>query len=300
MAYRLKRKESVAGAIRRVAREEIAKAIHAAAGSAASFSDRVHDVRTSCKKLRGLVRLVRPQLGDIYGRENAFLRDAARSLAAARDEAVVLDTFDALIRRAAGHTDSAAIAAIRSALSPPAPVRANGGYSDPAELLSTFADSFGSLRDRTDDWQVEDCGFAAIEGGLKDVYGRGRKAMRKAFKTDDPADFHEWRKQAKYHWYHVRLLRNVWRPLMEARGGELERLSDLLGEHHDLAVLAAAVRGLDGCDPHHTQAILDPADRRAEKLRRDAELLGRRLYAEKPKRFVRRVRRYWKAWRGLR
>jgi CHAD domain-containing protein len=296
MAYRLKRKESAAEAVRRVAREEIAKGIDAAGGTA-PLSERVHDARTSCKKLRGLLRLVRPQLGDVYRRENVFLRDAARSLAAARDEAVILDTFDGLIRRGARHVDPDAVAAIRAALHPPAPPPSDGDF---AGLLTAFADSFRDLRDRIDDWRVEDGGFAAIKDGLKDVYRRGRKAMRKAFKTDDPADFHEWRKQAKYHWYHVRLLRNVWRPVTEARAGELERLSDLLGEDHDLTVLAAAVRELTGCDPHHTKAILDLIDRRAAKLRSEAEPLGRRLYAEKPKRFVRRFRSYWKTWRGTR
>jgi hypothetical protein len=37
---------------------------------------------------------------------------------------------------------------------------------------------------------------------------------------------------------------------------------------------------------------------RQADLAREAFLLGRRLYAERPKAFARRLRRYWEAWRG--
>ena len=45
----------------------------------------VHDVRKRCKKVRGLLRLVRPGLGPDYRRANADVRDAARELSSLRD-----------------------------------------------------------------------------------------------------------------------------------------------------------------------------------------------------------------------
>ncbi|HEX6986240.1 MAG TPA: CHAD domain-containing protein, partial [Planctomycetaceae bacterium] len=98
MPYRLKRKESVADGVARAAREEAEKALAAVTGGGRPADERIHDARTRCKKLRGLLRLVRPHLGDLYREENARLRDAARPLSAVRDAAVVLKAFDELAR----------------------------------------------------------------------------------------------------------------------------------------------------------------------------------------------------------
>jgi CHAD domain-containing protein len=114
--------------------------------------------------------------------------------------------------------------------------------------------------------------------------------------------FHELRKRVKYHWYHTRLLRPLW-PLLirrEAKAGD--ELSDLLGDEHDLSVF----RGMLLREPHllagvELQAELFACiDRRRESLRREAIVLSRRLFAEKPKHFVRRYQRYWKVIAGPR
>ena len=57
----------------------------------------MHEARKDMKKLRALLRLARGELGEeIFGRENACFRDAARELAGTRDADVMLETLDAL------------------------------------------------------------------------------------------------------------------------------------------------------------------------------------------------------------
>jgi len=43
--------------------------------------------------------------------------------------------------------------------------------------------------------------------------------------------------------------------------------------------------------------VLGLIEHRRAQLQTEAIFLGERLYAEKPKPFVRRLRRYWRAWR---
>jgi CHAD domain-containing protein len=50
-------------------------------------------------------------------------------------------------------------------------------------------------------------------------------------------NFHEWRKRVKYYRYQLKLLRDFWKPVMEALRREAVKLSDDLGDDHDLAVL---------------------------------------------------------------
>ena len=89
MPYRLKRKESIAHGIRRVANEQF----RAAEGELRTFRspELVHSARKRLKMLRAVLRLVRPALDDAtFDRENLALRDSGRLLSAQRD-ADVLD-----------------------------------------------------------------------------------------------------------------------------------------------------------------------------------------------------------------
>jgi len=78
--------------------------------------------------------------------------------------------------------------------------------------------------------------------------------------------------------------------------GRADALGELLGEEHDLAVLAERVRS----DAHgqrarstlgrgSRRALLKAIARRRRRLRKRALRDGGRLYARRPKRFVRRV-----------
>jgi hypothetical protein len=44
-------------------------------------------------------------------------------------------------------------------------------------------------------------------------------------------------------------------------------------------------------------AVLELIDRRRHQLQAEALRVGERLYAEPPAAFVRRIHRYWSAWR---
>src|SRR5262249_46053160 len=73
--------------------------------------------------------------------------------------------------------------------------------------------------------------------GLILTYRQSGKTMGAAY--DDPVaeNYHEWRKQAKYHHYHMTLLCDLWRPVTHSLEKETDDLSDLLGDDHNLDVL---------------------------------------------------------------
>src|SRR5262249_26458757 len=98
MSFQFKPDESIKRGIRRMARKQLDKAIEELTGQGGVRRDEVvHDVRKRCKRLRGLLRLVRDGLGDArYREENVCLRDAARPLTEVRDARVLVDVLDRL------------------------------------------------------------------------------------------------------------------------------------------------------------------------------------------------------------
>jgi CHAD domain-containing protein len=94
--------------------------------------------------------------------------------------------------------------------------------------------------------------------------------------------FHDWRKRVKDYWYVSRLLRRCWPELMENRVAELKRLSDLLGDDHDLAVMRSLLVHEQANLGDTTSLLSGLLRQRQQELRAVAGPLGMRLYATAP------------------
>jgi CHAD domain-containing protein len=237
-------------------------------------------------------------LGDTYARENARFRDLGREISRLRDAHAMIEAFDAL-RADIPTAGAAAFEAVREALIARRDRIAAETEADLGARLAELAEAMRAARDDVAAWTLDARDFDAVGPGLRKTYARGRRAMHRACAHPADGRFHEWRKRVKYHWYHVRLLRDLWPRPMRARRRELKVLAERLGGEHDLSVLRATVRGdPDDFSPGpELEAFLRCLARRQSDLRTAAEPLGRRVFAEKPKAFTRRIAAYWHAWR---
>jgi CHAD domain-containing protein len=296
MPYRFKRKEDVTEGLRRIVVEQSSKAGCELSADNGVIHDGIHDARKSFKKIRSLLRLVKKDLGkDRYKAENQWFRAAKKRLSAARDAEAMIETFDALAERFPGVGECRSLRPLRASLQERRR-RIADQEVDLERAASATAEGLLQVEDRSGSWRLSREGFAAIRPGLERRYGAGRKAMEKAYSKPTDARFHEWRKRVKDHWYHCRLLRRIWPEQMSARIDELKRLSDLLGDDHDLAVLREVLdqegRELAG----DTATIACLAERRQGELRAQARDLGERLYAKAPDCLADEFGGYWKAW----
>jgi CHAD domain-containing protein len=148
------------------------------------------------------------------------------------------------------------------------------------------------------DLKLNQIDFLAVGGGLKASYSKGRKAMQQSI--DNPTDeiLHQWRKRVKDHWYHSRLMRNIWPRLMKAYENDMKQLSDLLGDDHDLAVFRRMLEHLpdNALTEPVSNALRQYISDRRNTLQEQAVQLGTKIYPEKPKRFYQRWEVYWNVW----
>lgn len=113
MGYRFEVGEALSLNSRRVANEQLSKAITELDDADLDVDEKVHQIRKRCKKLRALLRLIRPALGNTYSIENKRFRNVARKISYVRDVQVLVETFDDLSKHYADQMKESAFASIR-------------------------------------------------------------------------------------------------------------------------------------------------------------------------------------------
>jgi CHAD domain-containing protein len=247
----------------------------------------IHEARKALKRLRALLRVSRGLLGkERYRRENAILRDAGRALSDARDAQVLLATLDNLGERFADEAARGAGSRFREALAAELRAASETGR-DPAGVLEMLS----AARERVTTWPPpHERDPESLADGLQRIYARGRRAVRVAKDQPSTENLHELRKRAKDLWYAAQLLRGSSPQRMKKLGHRAHRLSDLLGDDHDLSVLrqrADADPGLFG--PGELALLEGLIERRRKVLQRAALARAARLYRRKPRKFMRRL-----------
>jgi CHAD domain-containing protein len=291
--YRLLREESAADGVRRAARGRVEDAVERLrAGSWSDVTAAVHDTRKDLKKVRSVLRLARGGLPPKrYRRENARYRDAARLLASTRDAEVKLKTLSALREHYGDEVPP--VEGLELLLGAENRRLGSANGAGLAERMEKAADAIDRGGRKIDRWNLEGRGWKMLEPGLVESYRRGRGGLGEVVANPTTEAVHEWRKGVKDLWYHLRLLRDTWPEALKGPTDEAHELSDLLGDHHDLAVLAEAVYAQE----REGRRLLELVERRQRELLDAALPIGRRLYAEKPKQYAKRLHVYWKVWR---
>ena len=293
MAYRIERDEPLSDAIRRIIHEQIDHALDDIQNASDETDRAVHEVRKRCKRIRAALRLVRDELGETYSKENAWYRDTARRISELRDQTALIETLDAWADQQNAADEQTAL--IREQL-----VEQKQAFvaekADPKEMLARVADELSRAKQRVELWKLELQSFDSLRPSLGRVYRRGRRAMPRAYQLRTVEAFHQWRKRAKYYRYHVKLQESVWPAFFEMCYSEFHRLTNLLGDDHDLSMLLQNIQQQPGdFAAGRVATVVIAIEHHRDHLREQAHRLGKRLYAERPKDHLNRLAAYWDA-----
>ena len=300
MSYMLEPDESLSPGLKRIIHEQIDDAIESLRNLGDDPHDAIHDARKRFKKVRAAIRLVRDEVGEeVYKRENVCYRDAGRALSDIRDSYVKIETVDMLADHYADHLDDDAFAGTRERLVDAHHALRQRIVHEEA-VPAQVADTIEAARARIAALPIGREDYGGIRDSIHRVYKRGYRGLAHSYEKPLPENFHEWRKRVKYLWYHLRILNPLWPDLFEEWADEVHDLSDYLGDAHDLAELRARIEAEPSLCPDEAERelLLGLADRRRSELEAAAHPLGRRIYAEAPEDFVRRMGGYWQAWQA--
>jgi CHAD domain-containing protein len=295
-------------ALRRMALGQIDVARECLCGELPLDTRAVHELRKAIKRLRALLRLLDGEL-EHAGAEDRVLRDLGRRLSRARDAAVLLGTLEAVLAEEPKLTSSKRVRSLRRRLALERAHAERETLSDPRLREEMLADLV-QLRERVERWRLlEDGHDAPVERGLRAIYRRGRRQHRRLQrgKRSGMRERHEWRKRVKDLRYAAEMLqrsgpapadpRSARAAHMDRTAKLADRLAELLGEEHDLGLLAQWLDGEGTRDATGRRALGSRTRRRLQKtiarrrrkLRKRAMKDGKRLYRRRPKRFAART-----------
>jgi CHAD domain-containing protein len=266
VAFAFRQGEPVDVGARRLARE--GSELVLSAMNRANADVGVHEARRTLKRLRALVRLIGPSIGERAKEANNQLRAAARDFAGTRDAAVILETFD----RIAGDDEHAR--AMRKLLKR-ARRAAPRNDDDAVAQIRAFAASI-------DDWQF-DGAWSSIDPGVRRTYRKGRKALEDA--TSGKSELHELRKRGKDLQFQLTLLRAAFPPVIGGYLDALRELGAVLGDEHDLWVLGETLTKKKSNTGRWAPLI---EGKRAE-LRERALPLAAKIYVDTPRNWTDRL-----------
>jgi CHAD domain-containing protein len=291
--------ETLSIALRRVVDQQFEIALGIATTVPDQQAAAVHETRKAIKRLRSMLRLVRDSISlDTYHTDNATLKLIAAELGAVRDSWVMAQILDRLLPKS---ESGGSVAVLVDRLQERYRTESAALLGNEAQMAS-IVEQLEHVHETSQRWSAVagereaplPHNFSVISPGLQRVYKRARRGMR--IVADSPTDtlLHVWRKRAKYLRYQVEAL-NILDPAnLQILENDLERLTDLLGDDHDLAVLLARFK----TDPALVQDVpmdttVDFLYRERDEFQSEAIELGSRVFEDHSSLFITYLENLW-------
>ena len=295
----LRRNEGVRAGLLRLARRMTRDALqHVEHPKNADRTEDIHQVRVLCKRLRALLRLLKPVSNrKALELENARIRDAARALSEFRDAFVAGETLKRVFDDTAPRRvqDAAVLLGVK-----------RGGLKRMRDLNAGFENAARDLREMLATMRqlpVRARGWEAVAPGLERSYRRAQASYVKCRKhhSEQLAEcFHEWRKRVKDLAYQLEFLDNVETTVLRHIRKEFRRLGTMLGDDHDYVVFAQQVRERERHYEHLAtfHPVRKRLRRRLKELRAKEFALATPLFAESPEMWIARLAGLWLRWKN--
>lgn len=279
-------RNSAGETLRAIAREILAQADRAIVDRDLSNAAAVHEFRKRMKRWRALLRLLEPSCGRKVRDLRLEARDLARSLAGPRDAQSAIDAFDDAFKHST-HISDRSLQAARDRLENTRRRAEHASLNGTARrrISAALHNAGGAIGH----WPLRKLTADDLSRRLTDTYRRARRRLPKDWNRVAPGELHQLRQRIIELRYLLELLKPLYPTLDKPRVGDLQKLRDRLGRFQDLVLLANLTEPKQPLAPWRKRLVRLLADRQAVHLAAAARI-SRRLFAERPKAFRRRLR----------
>jgi CHAD domain-containing protein len=254
----------------------------------------IHELRKNIKKMRGIIRLIRHEIGhDRYHELNDKYRHIAQQVAVLRDDTSQIELLESMQKNV---DDDSIHQTILKAIRQVERKRkdaftqfydSNRHYTVCYEILS--------MKEEIQKLEFDGNPDSFILKSLKRIHGRARSAMEVSGFLKIDEIYHYWRKQVKYLMYQLMILNLAWPSYFKVYIGELNKLSNLLGKLHDLNLFNEHLHEekLIKLNSQQKRLMLKYIYQRRAVLKKRIEKTGEKLFSESSEAFSLRIYDIW-------
>lgn len=240
----------------------------------------IHSARRGLKKSRALVLLLREAVPGSDDAAIGVFERVRKSLGLARDLDVMCDTLDCL----APELDASLVVKLESLLAAEKKGNAALVAFDPRNPCNDLQRQ-AALAEQ---WSLVHSDAASIAKAVGSTFKSALHRGLPAFERGGREDLHRLRKAVVTFRYQMDALIPAWPKLFGAVVAEAQHLRTLLGEHHDLAMLAGFAAAHEQLQDERG-AFVQLIAARQTSLVQKAQASFARLFAERPKTFESRL-----------
>jgi CHAD domain-containing protein len=199
-----------------------------------------------------------------------------------RDVAVVIEVIDKLHAECKDQRETDLLYSSRN-VSVARRQQVAAGEQGLSAQAAQASDALSEAAERVASWPLATPGFDLLGPGIQKTYAKSRKAFTKAYREPSDARFHEIHKGVKYHRYQMRVVSNLWPNWQRTYRRSVKSLSDLLDDHHDLAVLRQILleHPTIFAAANDLNEMLSLIERKRVRPEAEVHVLARRIFAER-------------------
>lgn len=302
MPYKLLLSEEITPAVRRMIVEQLTRA-RRELSSTQNIQEGVHKSRSCLKRVRSLLRLARPILGEnIFYKENKVHRNIARALARPREAGALFETIVKLETRDDFKKYSPLIKRLKQIIE-----QKKLKIESELEIVSlaSLVEELDASILRWKSMPLGQASFDSLAHGFGSTYDRGRRSLKTAIKRDENYYLHEWRKDVQQTWRHLQILTLIWPDDIMPRIKLAREISRLLGTENDISDLEIFMKANKKkiLKTKGAHSLYKPFRSSLRTIRRDLSLhaveRGRRLYAFEAAAITDAMTIYWRTSKAL-
>ncbi len=247
----------------------------------------IHDSRKRVKNSRAILRLIRFEVGEKNFKSlNILLRNLNRKSANIRKAYVLIDIIEKELEDSMNNGVRTILHNLKSKIENE--LVSSQPKINTNQILREYHDSFIAFKKLIDNWDFKKKNFSLINIGLSEIYEKGQIFYKMALKKQEVPIFHEMRKNAKDLLYALEIIRKGWPPVIKTYINQTKILTDQIGKMHDLYELKLEINKY--YKGNEIEDLLKTSDERIKNLIGSSELIGQKIYAEKTKNFISRMK----------
>ncbi|MCU4173706.1 CHAD domain-containing protein [Carboxylicivirga sp. N1Y90] len=254
----------------------------------------VHEIRKTLKRVRGVLRLIRYDIGEeLYHIENVKCRELARLLSKIRDLHVIISYLAECFEAEEIKVNEGSFIKFIDHLNTQKELALQKIVDN--NVFQHISDKASDSKKAIENYPLNNLGPHTIQEGVTKVYQQCLGKMEESQLNLDDHSTHQLRKKVKYLLNQMLLMQEVWPDYFVHYSSSLKTVSDLLGDDHNLAETVAIIQ-----ECPDTILIQEEKDKMIKSINNEKSqihddvwpLLGK-IFTEEPEAFVKRIKSYW-------